>query len=95
MIRSTSAPWPALPDPLLHRACAHPHRATPAHAGTSSLGTHATAFAYFEITTLGFSVITKIPFFTCTLNFQKLYINIHKLYTNKHKFHANNYLPNL
>jgi hypothetical protein len=61
-------------------------------------------FSYFEITliqihfaktTLGFSVITKIPFFTCTLNFQKLYINIHKLYTNKHKFHANNYLPNL
>jgi hypothetical protein len=55
-------------------------------------------FTYFEITliqihfaktTLGFSVITKIPFFTCTLNFQKLHINIHKLFTNKHLLHTN------
>jgi hypothetical protein len=31
-------PWPTSPDPLLHRACAHPRRATPAHAAVSSLG---------------------------------------------------------
>jgi hypothetical protein len=55
-------------------------------------------FTYFEITliqihfaktTLGVSVIIKIPFFTCTLNFQKLHINTHELYTNKHIFHTN------
>jgi hypothetical protein len=47
-------------------------------------------FTYFEITfiqihfvktTLGFSVITKIPFLLVLLNFQKFHINIHKLYT--------------
>jgi hypothetical protein len=37
------APWPAPPDPFLHRARAHPRRAMPAHAATSSLGTRATA----------------------------------------------------
>jgi hypothetical protein len=56
-------------------------------------------FTYFEInliqihfakTTLGFSVITKIPLFTCNLSFEKLHINKHKLYTNKHIFHTNN-----
>jgi hypothetical protein len=55
-------------------------------------------FTYFEITliqihfaktTLGFSVITKIPFLLALLNFQKLHINAHKLYTNKHIFHTN------
>jgi hypothetical protein len=44
---------------------------------------------YFAKTTLGFSVITKIPIFTCTLNFQKLHINTHELYTNKYIFHIN------
>jgi hypothetical protein len=47
-------------------------------------------FTYFEINShpntfcknnSRFSVITKIPLFTCTLNFQKFYIDIHKLYT--------------
>jgi hypothetical protein len=46
-------------------------------------------FTYFEITliqihstktTLGFSVIIKIPFLLIRLNFQKFHINIHKLY---------------
>jgi hypothetical protein len=46
-------------------------------------------FTYFEITliqihfaktTLGFSIIIKIPFLFVRLNFQKFHINIHKLY---------------
>jgi hypothetical protein len=44
---------------------------------------------HFAKTTLGFSVITKIPLFTCTLSFQKLHINTHELYTNKHILHTN------
>jgi hypothetical protein len=47
-------------------------------------------FTYFEITltqihfaktTLGFSIITKMPFLLALLNFQKFHIDIHKLYT--------------
>jgi hypothetical protein len=46
-------------------------------------------FTYFDITliqihfaktTLGFSIIIKIPFLFVRLNFQKFHINIHKLY---------------
>jgi hypothetical protein len=44
---------------------------------------------YFTKTTLGFSVITKIPFLLTLLYFQKFHINTHKLYTNKHIFHTN------
>jgi hypothetical protein len=55
-------------------------------------------FTYFKVTSYpmtfcknnpSFSIITKIPFFSCTLNFQKLHTNIHKLYTNKHILHTN------
>jgi hypothetical protein len=55
-------------------------------------------FTYFKIilsqihftkTSLGFSIITKTPLSTCTLNFQKLHTNTHKLYTNKYIFHTN------
>jgi hypothetical protein len=55
-------------------------------------------FTCFEITliqihfakkTLGFSVITKLPFLFALLSFQKLHTNTHKLYTNKHIFHTN------
>jgi hypothetical protein len=61
-------------------------------------------FTYFEITlnqlhfaktTLGFSIITKFPLFTCILNFQKLHTNIRRLYTNKHILHTNKYMPSL
>jgi hypothetical protein len=44
---------------------------------------------HFTKTTLGFSVITKIPFLHALLYFQKFHINTHKLYTNKHIFHTN------
>jgi hypothetical protein len=56
-------------------------------------------FTYFGVTpiqlhfaketTLGFSVITKLPFLLAPLNFQKLHTNINELYTNKHIFHTN------
>jgi hypothetical protein len=55
-------------------------------------------FTYFEITliqihfaktTLGFSVITKIPFLLVLYIFKKLHKNTHELYTNKHIFHTN------
>jgi hypothetical protein len=57
------------------------------------------SFTYFKIilsqihftkTSLGFSIITKIPLFLLVLlNFQKLHTNTHQLNTNKHIFHSN------
>jgi hypothetical protein len=54
-------------------------------------------FTYFGITSYPITFCKNNPrffcnhkntLFTCTLNFQKLYINTHKLYTNKHILHT-------
>jgi hypothetical protein len=50
---------------------------------------------HFAKTTLGFSVITKIPLFTCTLNFQKIHIAHTSVTPINTYFTLTKYLPSI